>query len=156
MDVILDYTICTYKSIDTEFGANEGCTVFEPRTDEHLAYDVAALVEHYDALHDVSASGGHQDLVRHRDGVTSEREVYRITLSADEVTVHDFLEGVRDLGYGTPESYSAAPVPFEGADVVRESLVDFVRELEPERTFEQHRRMDTPRGTMPTTVVRWD
>jgi hypothetical protein len=114
------------------------------------------LVEQYDALPDVSATGGHQDLVRQRDGVTTEREVYRITLSADEVTVHDFLEGARDLGYGTPESYSTASVSFEGTDEVRESLVDFVRELEPERTFEQYRRMDTPRGTMPTTVVRWD
>ncbi|MDP6626760.1 MAG: hypothetical protein QGG50_02575 [Methanopyri archaeon] len=156
MDVILDYTICTYKSIDTEFGANEGCTVFEPRTDEHVAYDVAMLVEQYDALLDVSVCGGHQDLVRHRDGITTEREVYRITLSADEVTVHDFLESVRDLGYGTPESYSAASVSLEGADEVRGSLVEFVRELEPERSFEQYRRMDTPRGTMPATVVRWD
>ncbi len=156
MDIILDYTICAYKSIHTEFGANDACTVFEPRADELRTYDVAALVEHYDALPDVSASGGIQDIVRGRDGVTTEKEVYRITLSADEATAHDFLAGVRDLGYGTPESYSTASVSLEEDDEVMESLVNIVRELEPERTFQQHRRMDTPRGNMPTTVVRWD
>ncbi|MDP6626761.1 MAG: hypothetical protein QGG50_02580 [Methanopyri archaeon] len=157
MEIILDYATHTFMSFENEFGNTEqGWTLYEARLNQDRAHDVAELVSRYSELPEVEASGELQDFVSYPRGIKAEKEVYRVTLSGDEVDVQRFLEDVKDLGYGTPEKYGPASISTDDADVVRERLTSMVKSLETHRTYDRWAVVETPEGPKRGMAVRWE